>query len=166
MYHASEAGTDIHDIAKNEGLPYASTFSALKYLRRYLKGQTRGQRRHSQNYLEAARLIRQQERKQPPRATTAPQRPPQTTPQGDNFTFLRGSYEKFEHALATFIEVELNSRYTSLRDENRVLQEDNKELRKKVGKLELEIERLEQETQEPKTVNWVDTLQGKIGKEK
>ena len=50
MYHASEAGADIHDIAKEEGLPYASTFSALNYLRKYLTGKAREQRRLSHRY--------------------------------------------------------------------------------------------------------------------
>jgi hypothetical protein len=165
IYSASEAGQDIHDIAAEEGLSYASTFSALNYLRKYLKGKTRTQRRHSQHYQEAARLIRQQERKQPSQGTTEPQRQPPTTPQSDNFTFLKTSFDKFQNAVATFIEVEVNSRYTKLRGENKALNEDNRALRKELADLHKEIERLEQQAEEPKTVNWVDSLKDRITKE-
>jgi hypothetical protein len=144
-------------------MSYGSISTALHLLNKYLKGKDRNQSKHSGNYKQAAKVIRRDKRQEPSEVSTGPHSQPQTTSQGDNFTFLKRSFDKFQDAVATFIEVETNSRYTELRDENRALAEDNKALRKEVAKLQDEIERLKRE--EPQTMNWVDTLQGKLAKE-
>jgi hypothetical protein len=163
IYRLSQDGHNITEIAQQEGLPYASARAALRNITKYLKGKDRNQRKHSTNYKQAVKVIRRDKRQEPSQARIAPHRQPQTTSQGDNFTFLKASFDRFQDAVSTFIEVETNSRYTELRDENRALQEDNKALRKEMAKLQEEIERLKRE--EPQTMNWVDTLQNKLTKE-
>jgi hypothetical protein len=158
-----QGGSTIKEVAQGEGVSYGSVSTALHLLNKYLKGKDRNQSKHSTNYRQAVKVIRRDKRQEPPQANTGAQRQPQTTPDGDNFTFLKASFERFQDAVSTFIEVETNSRYTELRDENRALHEDNKALRKEVAKLQEEIERLKRE--EPQTMNWVDTLQNKLTKE-
>jgi hypothetical protein len=135
----------------------------LSQLNKYLKGKDRNQSKRSNNYRQAVRLIRRDKHEDPPGRTTAPHRQPQTTPSGDNFTFLKNSFDKFQHAVSTFIEVETNSRYATLQDENTALKEDNQALRREVAKLQDEIDRLKKE--EPRTIDWIDSLQDKLAKE-
>jgi hypothetical protein len=48
----------------------------------------------------------------------------------------------FQDAVGTFIAVETNSRFTTLREENKALLENNRALRKEVVTLQEEIEQL------------------------
>jgi hypothetical protein len=163
LYRLSQEGHNITEIAEQEGLPYASVRAALHNITKYLKGKDRGQSKRSSAYLKAVKLIRRDKRQEPLKASTGAHNQPQTTSPGDNFTFLKASFDKFQDAVGIFIEVETNSRFTTLRDENKALQEDNKVLRKEVAALQEEIERLKKE--EPRTIDWIDTLQGKLTKE-
>jgi hypothetical protein len=165
IYRASQENRPHKEIAAEHHISVGSVATALTQLDKYLKGKDRNQNKRSFNYREAAKLIRQGKRKEPLQPTTEPPRQPQTTSQGDNFAFLKNSFEKFQDAVSTFIEVELNSRCTSLHDENTALKEDNKELRKKVTKLQEEIERLKNDAEEPQTLDWIDSLQSKLTKE-
>jgi len=163
IYRASQIGRPLKEIAQDEGISYGSVGTALHQLNKYLKGKDRNQRKHSYNYREAAKAIRREKRQEPPQDNTEPHNQPQTTSQGDNFTFLKASFDRFQDAVSTFIEVETSSRYATLQDENTALKLDNKMLRKEVAKLQEEIERLKKE--EPRTIDWIDVLEEKLTKE-
>jgi hypothetical protein len=163
IYRASQNGRPLKEIAQDEGISYGSVGTALHQLNKYLKGKDRSQGKHSTSYKQAVKVIRRDKRQEPSQATTGAQRQPQTISDGDNFTFLKTSFERFQDAVGTFIEVETNSRYIALRDENTALMVDNKALRKEVAALKEEIEQLKKE--EPRTIDWIDTLQSKLVKE-
>lgn len=125
-------------------------------MNKYLKGKDRGQSKRSSAYLEAVKVIRREKRQDPLQPITAPRNQPLTTSSGDNFSFLDNSYSRVKKDLATFTEVEVSSRLSALKEENRVLREELRSLQK-------EVERLKKD--EPRTVDWIDALQDKFTKE-
>src|SRR5690348_11612139 len=96
IYRLDQEGKSGKDIAEEVGITPGSAATSLHTLKKYLKGKDRGQAKRSPAYLHAIKVIRREGREQPSQVTTAPHSQPQTSPQSDNFTFLRHSYERFE----------------------------------------------------------------------
>ena len=163
-YSLQQQGMSQREISQKLGIPSSGTVSvSLRTLEKYLNGTARTQSRQWNNYKTAARLIRKQRSSSrqgalTPEAPVSPEtkRPdvalwPATPPIEDPFAFLRSSFETFQQAVATFIEVEISTRYKALQDEIRVLREENEQFKQKLS--------------EPQSINWIDTLEESLPKE-
>jgi hypothetical protein len=150
IYNYFEAGLPIIEIAQKVGLSYAITTDSIQRLKRYLKGKANTQKRLSSSYSAAVKLIRKQKVLEAKKSVETVE-VQSIKGNDDNFSYLRNSFDAFEHALTTFLEIETNSRNQSLKAENKALREENERLLKQVESL--------------RSNNWVDALQEKMLKE-
>ena len=150
IYHSFHEGISTRQIADNVGIPIAQVSLALHTLDKYLKGKDKGQRRRSDSYILAAKIIRKENRTQEPQITRiAGNEAP--LPVNQNLASLKDAFDQFQSAVTSFIKNETNTGQMALRLENKALRE--------------EVERLTQKIEELRSNNWIEALEDTLKEE-
>lgn len=151
IYLLAQGGRPLSKIADDKGLAHGTVQQAYRRLKRYLSGKAREQDRQSKSYREAVRIIRRERRTERQEAVVQASES-RTEPQGTTLADLRRSFEAFQEVLAGYINAEFGRRNSQHVAEVEALRSEN--------------ERLQAEVRKPQTLNWIDTLEDTLSKER
>lgn len=131
IYQLTKEGKSRHEVAAELGIAPEQVGSSWSLLTKYLRGKSKDQLHKSHVYTEAVKQIRSLQRAQKRSITPAPH---------NGYDFLQKSFGRFQDDIATFIEVEVNTRVQATTTENAHLKEEVETLKTQVAEL---TERLE-----------------------
>jgi hypothetical protein len=135
IYQLTKEGKSQQQVSSELGIAPKQVGSSWSLLTKYLRGKSRDQSHQSHAYTEAVKQIRSRQRSEKRAGGQIA-----GSPASNGYTFLEKSFQKFQASLATFVEVEVNTRTKSTIDENTRLKEEVETLKKQVADLTEQLE--------------------------